>query len=70
MSDDQKDSIGPDAAERKGLFEIRTILIVVALIAVAGAAWVAVNGSNTAHRRAIDSSETSADELRQGAPAR
>jgi hypothetical protein len=46
-----------DPAERKGRLEIRLIMALVAAVLVLGAIWVAVYGSPSADRRAIDSSD-------------
>jgi len=52
-----QDPTALDPAERKGRLEIRLILLLVALVLVLGGLWVAINGSPSADRRIVDSSD-------------
>ena len=52
-----------DARNRRSRVEIRTVLILVGLVIVGGAIWVALNGSPNADRREIDSSDSAAGSM-------
>ena len=46
-----------DPRNRRSRLEVRIVLALVALVIVVGAIWVLVNGSPTADRRIVDSSD-------------
>lgn len=55
---DQKDDLAPSAEGRRGKLEVRTVLLLVALLIVLGGLYTAFFGSPARNRAAIDSSNT------------